>query len=77
MVPLGKYVAGKLRKVSSRERHILSSVEEFHAGIEELELDHDDRLITADVMDFFVVGDRWYLARIAASVLAPKDRNFD
>ena len=32
MVPLGKYVAGKLRKVSSRERHILSSVEEFHAG---------------------------------------------
>ena len=56
MVPLGKYVAGKLRKVLSRERHILNSVEEFHARTEELELDQDDRLITADVKDFFVVG---------------------
>ena len=40
----------------SRERHILHSVEEFHARIEELELDQEDRLITADVTDFFVVG---------------------
>ena len=57
------------------ERHILNSVEEFHARIEELELDLDDRLITVDVKDFFVVGDHWNLARMAASILEPKDRN--
>ena len=56
LVPLGKYVAWKLRKVLSRERHILNSSEEFHTRIEELELDQDDRLITADVKDFSVVG---------------------
>ena len=75
LVPLGKYVAWKLRKVLSRERHILNSVEEFHSRIEELELDQEDRLITADVKDFFVVGDHWYLAKMAASILEPKDRN--
>ena len=75
LVPLGKYVAWKLRKVLSRERHILNSVEEFHSRIEELELDQEDRLITADVKDFFVVGDHWYLAKMAASTLEPKDRN--
>ena len=72
---LGKYVAWKLRRALSLERHIMNSVEEFHARIEELELDQDDRLITADVKDFFVVGDHWYLARMAASILEPKDRN--
>ena len=59
----------------SRERHILNSVEEFHTRIEELELGQEDRLISADVRDFFVVGDHWYLARMAASILEPKDRN--
>ena len=68
LVPLGKYVAWKLRKVLSRERHILKSVAEFLSRIEELELDQEDRLITADVKDFFVVGDHWYLARMAASI---------
>ena len=57
----------------SRDRHILQTVEEFHARKEELELDQDDRLITADVKDFFVVGDHWYLARMAASILEPRD----
>ena len=75
LVLLGQYVAWKLRKVLSRERHILNSVEKFHSRIEELELDQEDRLITADVKDFFVVGDTWYLARRAASILEPKDRN--
>ena len=75
LVLLGQYVAWKLRKVLSRERHILNSVEKFHSRIEELELDQEDRLITADVNDFFVVGDTWYLARRAASILEPKDRN--
>ena len=75
LVPLSKYVAWKLRKVFSRERHILNSVEKFHSRIEELELDQEDRLITADVKDFFVVGDTWYLARRAASILEPQDRN--
>ena len=59
----------------SRERHILNSVEEFHSRIEELELDQEDRLITADVKDVFVVGDHWYLARMAASILEPKDKH--
>ena len=59
----------------SRGKHILNSVEEFHSRIEELELDQEDRLITADVEDFFVVGDHWYLARMPASILEPKDRN--
>ena len=54
----------------------MKSVEEFHSRIEELELDQEDRLITADVKDFFVVGDRWYLARMAASILEPKDRHW-
>ena len=54
---------------------MLNSVEEFHSRIEELELDQEDRLITADVKDFFVVGDHWYLAKMAASILEPKDRN--
>ena len=40
-----------------------------------MELDQEDRLITADVKDFFVVGDHWYLARMAASILEPKERN--
>ena len=53
----------------------MNSAEEFHARSEELELDQDDRLITVDVTDFFVVGDHWYLARKAASILEPKDRN--
>ena len=54
----------------------MNSAEEFHSRIEELELDQEDRLITADVKDFFVVGDRWYLARrMAASILEPEDRN--
>ena len=69
-VPLGKYVAWKLIKVFSRERHILNSVEEFHSRI-----DQEDRLITADVKDFFVVSNHWYLARMAATILEPKDRN--
>ena len=73
--PLGKYVACKLRKVLSRERNILNSLEEFHARTEELQLDQDDRLITADVRDFLVVGDHWYLARMTASILEPMDRN--
>ena len=34
----------------------MNSSEEFHTRIEELELDQDDRLITADVKDFSVVG---------------------
>ena len=59
----------------SRDRHILQTVEEFHARKEELELDQDDRLITADVKDFFVVGDHWYLGRMAASILEPRDRH--
>ena len=67
LVPLGEYVAWKLRKELSRERHILNSVEEFHSRTEELELDQEDRLITADVEDFFIVGHHWYLE--------PKDRN--
>ena len=75
LVPLGNYLAWKLRKVLSRERHILNSAEEFHSRIEELELDQEDRLITADVKDFFVVGDHRYLARMAASILEPNDRN--
>ena len=54
----------------------MNSVEEFHSRIEGLKLDQEDRLITADVKDFFVVGDRWYLARMAASILEPKDRNW-
>ena len=74
LVPLGKCVAWKLRKVISRERHILRSVGEYHARIEELELDQEDRLITADVKDFLVVVDHWYLARMAASILEQKDR---
>ena len=78
LVPLGKYVAWKLRKVLSRERHILNSVEEFHSRIEGLELDQEDRLITADVKDCFLVGDHWYLARMAASILELKDsKEFD
>ena len=75
LLPLGKYVAWKSRKVSSCERHILNSVEEFHSRIEELELDQEDKLITADVKDFCIVGDHWYLARMAASILEPMDRN--
>ena len=74
-VPHGKCVAWKLRTVLSAERHILNSGEEFHARIEELELDQDDRPITADVKDFFVVGDHWDLARVATSILESKDRN--
>ena len=68
-------MACKLRKVLSRESHISNSLEEFHARIEALELDQDDRLITADVKDFLVVGDHWYLARMTASILEPKGRN--
>ena len=68
-------MAWKLRTVSSPERHILNSVEEFHARMEDLELDQDDRLITADVKDFFVVGDHWDLARVATSILKPTDKN--
>ena len=37
----------------------MHSVEEFRSRSEELELDQEDRLITADVKDFFVVGDHW------------------
>ena len=65
----------KTEKVLSRESHILNSLEEFHARTEELELDQDDRLITADFKDFFVVVDNWYLARMAAAILDPKGRN--
>ena len=43
--------------------------------IEELELDKEDRLITADVKDFFVVRNHWHLTRMAASILEPEDRN--
>ena len=68
-------MACKLRKVLSLERNILNSLEEFHARTEELQLDQDDRLITADVNDFFVVGNHWYLARMAASILEPMDRS--
>ena len=75
LVPLGKYVTCKLRKVLSRERNILNSLEEFHARTEELQLDQDDRLITADVNDFFVVGNHCNLARMTASILEPMDRN--
>ena len=53
----------------------MTSFEEFHSRIEELEFDQEDRLITADVKDFFVVADHWYLARMAASILEPKDSN--
>ena len=65
----------KTEKVLSRERFILNSVAEFHARIEHFELDQDDRLITADFKDFFVVVDLWYLARMAAAILESKDRN--
>ena len=65
----------KLRTVLSPRRHILNSVEEFNASVEELELDQNDRLITADVKDFIVGGDHWYLVRMAASILEHKDRN--
>ena len=75
LVPHGKCVAWKLRTVLSPERHILNSVEEFHARMEDLELDQDDRPITADVKDLFVVGDHWDLARVAASILEPTDKN--
>ena len=75
LVPLGNYAAWKLRKVLSRETHILNSAEEFHSRIEGVEHDQEDRLITADVKDFFEVGDHRYLARMAASILKPKDRN--
>ena len=64
-------------KSLSLDRHILNSDEEFHARIEELELDQDDRLITADVEDFFVVGDHWYLARMAASILEHEGQEFE
>ena len=60
---------------SSRERHISNVVEEFRTRIEELELDQDDRLIITDVNDVFVIGDHWYLAKTAATILEPKDRN--
>ena len=75
LVPHGKCVAWKLRTVLSPERHILNSVEEFNARMEDLELDQDDRLITADVKDFFVGGDHWDLARVATSILEPTDKN--
>ena len=45
------------------ERHILKSVEEFHERIEKLVLGRGDRSITADVKDFFVVGEHQYFAR--------------
>ena len=77
LVPHGKCVAWKLRTVLSPRRHILNSVEEFHARVEELELDQDDRLITADVKDFIVGGDHWYLARMAASILEHEGQEFD
>ena len=64
----------KLRTVLSPRRHILNSVEEFNASVEELELDQNDRLITADVKDFIVGGDHWYLVSMAASILEHKDR---
>ena len=53
----------------------MNSVEEFHSRSEELEFDQEDRLITADVKDFFVVRDLWHLARMAASILELEDRN--
>ena len=56
-------------------RHILNSVEEFHERIEKLMLGPNDRLITADVKDFFVVGEHQYLSKMAASILNVKDRN--
>ena len=59
---------------SSRERHISNVVEEFRTRIKEWELDQDDRLIIADVNDVFVIGDHWYLAKTAASILEAKDR---
>ena len=40
-----------------------------------MEFDQEDRLITADVKDFFMVRGHWYLARMAASILEPKDKN--
>ena len=58
------------------ERHILKSVEEFHERIEKLVLGRGDRSITADVKDFFVVGEHQYFAKKAASILNAKDRNF-
>ena len=67
----------KLRTVLSPRRHILNSVEEFHARVEELELDQDDRLITADVKDFIVGGDHWYQVRMAASILEHEGQEFD
>ena len=53
----------------------MNSLEDIHARIEHLELDQDDGLITADVKDFFVVGEHWYLARMAASIVEPMDRS--
>ena len=53
----------------------MHSVEEFHSRSDEVEFDQEDRLITADVKDFFVVRDHWHLARMVASILEPEDRN--
>ena len=47
----------KLKRVLSLERYILNSVEEFHGRTEKLVLGPNGRLITADVKDFFVVGE--------------------
>ena len=55
--------------------HVLNSVEEFHERIGKLVLGPSDRLITADVKDFFVVGEHQYLAKMAASILNAKDRH--
>ena len=52
----------------------MNSVEGFHERIEKLMLRPNDTLITADVKDFFVVGEHQYLAKMAASILNVKDQ---
>ena len=49
--------------------HILNSVEEFHERLEKLVVGPNDRVITADVEDFFVVDEHQYLAKMAVSIL--------
>ena len=43
--------------------------------MENLVLGPNDRLITADIKDSFVVGEHQYLAKMAPSILTAKDRH--
>ena len=61
--PSCKYVAWKIRRILSLERQMLDSVAKLHDRIEKLVFGPKDMLISADVKDFFVVGEHQCLRR--------------